>query len=96
MAPSFDSAKQFIHTYIYIALPPKRRNPVPSIALKKTLENIVAHDLTLLLILLEFKSTDSIMRLDRLNVRTNRHFDHFLSKMAYFLYFAKSSTIDHS
>ena len=42
------------------------------------------------------KLTDYVMSTDHLNVRRNRHFDHFLSKMEYFLCFAKSSKIDSS
>ena len=40
---------------------------------------------------LESKLTDYVMNTDRLNVRRNRNFDHFLCKMAHFQYFAKSS-----
>ena len=45
----------------------------------------------LLLTPFESKWTYYVMSTDRLNVRRNRNFDHFLCKMAHFQYFAKSS-----
>ena len=51
-------------------------------------QNLVVHAFALLLTPCEFKRTDYVMSNGRLNVRRNRPFDHFLSKTAYFLYFA--------
>ena len=63
---------------------------------KKPFQNIVVRGFTLLLTPFESKLRDYVMSTDRLNVWRNRHFDHFLSKMLYLLYFAKSSKTDSS
>ena len=46
-------------------------------------KNILVHGFTVLLTSFESKLTDYAISTDRLNVQWNRHFDHYLSKIAY-------------
>ena len=58
-----------------------------SVIFNKTFTNTLVHDFMLLLTTFESKLTYCVMSIDRLKVRRNRQFDHFLGKRAYFLYF---------
>ena len=61
---------------------------------RKLFQNLVVHDFTLLLTPFESKLTDSVMNTDHLDAQRNCHFDYFLSKMEYFVFFDKFSNID--
>ena len=49
-------------------------------------QNYLVHETTFLLTPFKSKLTVSVMSSDRLNVRLNHHFNHFLSKRTYFLF----------